>query len=130
MKIPEAKRAILVEQWTAIIEEQKASGMKIKPWCEKRGIKDHQFYYWQRIVRRNYLEKSSSALVKADTPTLVKVNMENAPDEQPKEAVAVSAAQNEPQFIRLQFKGSVLEIPAGSRAEDISEILRAVSLLC
>lgn len=131
MKIPEAKRAMLLEQWSAIVEEQKASGLKVKPWCEEHGIKDHQFYYWQRLVRRKYLEETSNAaLVKADNPALVKVNIESAPDEQPKEAVAVAANPIEPHCFRLQFKGSVLEIPTGSRAEDISEILRAVSLLC
>lgn len=38
MKISEAKRQVMLQQWTELIKEQKASGMKVNAWCKERGI--------------------------------------------------------------------------------------------
>jgi len=130
MKISEAKRKVMLQQWTTLIQEQKASGMKVNAWCKERGIGEGQFYYWQKQVRQTLLDSVSSP--DSSSAALVKVDINSAPDETPQRALL--PASHEPMTpqnaFRLQFKGSVLEIPAGSRAEDISEILRAVSLLC
>lgn len=116
MKISEAKRQVMLQQWTELIKEQKARGMKVNAWCKERGIGEGQFYYWQKQVRQTLLDSVSS------------------PDEAPQRALLPAPQGAEPtppqNVFRLQFKGSMLEIPSGSRAEDISEILRAVSLLC
>lgn len=38
MKILEAKRQVMLQQWTELIKEQKASGMKVNAWCKKHGV--------------------------------------------------------------------------------------------
>lgn len=132
MKISEAKRQVMLQQWTELIKEQKASGMKVDAWCKERGIGEGQFYYWQKQVRQTLLDSVSP--LNGDNAALVKVDINSAPDEVPQRALLPAPQGAEPtppqNVFRLQFKGSMLEIPAGSRAEDISEILRAVSLLC
>ena len=132
MKISEAKRQVMLQQWTELIQEQKASGMKVNAWCKERGIGEGQFYYRQKQVRQTLLDSLSP--LNGDNAALVKVDINSAPDEAPQRALLPAPQGAEPEtcqnVFRLQFKGSVLEIPAGSRAEDISEILRAVSLLC
>lgn len=45
MKISEAKRQVMLQQWTELIKEQKARGMKVNAWCKERGIGEGQFYY-------------------------------------------------------------------------------------
>lgn len=52
MKISEAKRQVMLQQWTELIQEQKASGMKVNAWCKERGIGEGQFYYWQKQGKR------------------------------------------------------------------------------
>ena len=59
MKISEAKRQVMLQQWTELIKEQKASGMKVNAWCKERGIGEDQFYYWQKQVRQTLLDSVS-----------------------------------------------------------------------
>lgn len=56
MKISEAKRQVMLQQWTELIKEQKARGMKVNAWCKERGIGEGQFYYWQKQVRQTLLD--------------------------------------------------------------------------
>lgn len=41
-----------LQQWDAIIQECRASGLMIKDWCQQNNIKKDHFYYWQRKVRQ------------------------------------------------------------------------------
>ncbi len=46
------------QQWLAIMEECLASGKPKTTWCRENGISNKQFFYWQRILRKEaYLEK-------------------------------------------------------------------------
>ena len=50
------------KQWTSIINECLASGMTKTAWCRANGISDKQFFYWQRILRKEaYIEMASSS---------------------------------------------------------------------
>lgn len=35
-------------KWAQRIEDQRASGLSIKRWCESKKIWSHAFYYWKR----------------------------------------------------------------------------------
>jgi putative transposase len=39
------------EQWTKIIQEQRASGKTVKAFCLERGLSRNAFFYWQRKLR-------------------------------------------------------------------------------
>lgn len=60
MKILEAKRQVMLQQWTERIKEQKASGMKVNARCKERGIGEGQFYYCQKQVRQTLPDSVSS----------------------------------------------------------------------
>ena len=60
MKISEAKRQVMLQQWTERIKEQKASGMKVNARCKERGIGEGQFYYCQKQVRQTLPDSVSS----------------------------------------------------------------------
>ena len=37
-----------LQQWAAIIQECRTSGMMIKDWCEENNISRDKYYYWQQ----------------------------------------------------------------------------------
>ena len=43
---------VRAEHWTRILNECMNSGMSKTAWCRANGISEKQFFYWQRILRR------------------------------------------------------------------------------
>ena len=60
MKLSEAKRQVMLQQWTELIKEQKASGMKVNAWCKERGIDE-------RLCRKLTLYSTNAPIMKGDT---------------------------------------------------------------
>lgn len=46
------KHEVIAERWAALIRERTDSGMTIKEWCQERNIKESQYYYWLRTLRK------------------------------------------------------------------------------
>ena len=46
---------VRAEHWTKILNECMNSGMSKTAWCRANGISEKQFFYWQRILRREAL---------------------------------------------------------------------------
>lgn len=53
------KKQLHMQQWTAIIEDRIASGLKIDEYCEKNQLSRNSYFYWLRKIRE---EMSTSAL--------------------------------------------------------------------
>ena len=51
---------VRIEHWTQIMKECLNSGMNKTEWCKANGISDKQFFYWQRILRKEAFEASES----------------------------------------------------------------------
>lgn len=47
---------VRAQQWTKIMNECINSGMSKTAWCKANGISDKQFFYWQRVLRREAFE--------------------------------------------------------------------------
>ena len=47
-----ATTEIRTEQWRQIVLEANGSSLTKKEFCRQNGIKEKQFYYWQRKIRR------------------------------------------------------------------------------
>ena len=43
---------VRAEHWTKILNECMNSGMSKTAWCRANGVSEKQFFYWQRILRR------------------------------------------------------------------------------
>ena len=43
--------------WANIIKEQKKSGLSAKSYCANSGIRENQFYYWQKKLREAACEE-------------------------------------------------------------------------
>ena len=93
------------QQWAALIQECKSSGMTNKDFCIQRGISEKSFYYWQRKFREQVVE--------AATPQLVQL-----------EAVSTST-----ELLQISFRGAELKLPAGVDMDAVVALLRSVQSL-
>ena len=55
--------------WRKILNECMNSGMSKTAWCRANGISEKQFFYWQRILRREAYESSQNPSLSAVTET-------------------------------------------------------------
>ena len=46
-----------MSHWAKIIKEQKESGLSAKSYCANSGIRENQFYYWQKKLREAACEE-------------------------------------------------------------------------
>ena len=52
----ELKHDVIAERWAMLIKERMDSGMTIREWCHERNIKESQYYYWLKTLRRKEVE--------------------------------------------------------------------------
>ena len=58
---------VRAEHWTRILNECMNSGMSKTAWCRANGISEKQFFYWQRILRREAYEAAQDPSLPAVT---------------------------------------------------------------
>ena len=56
---------VRAEHWAKIMNECINSGMSKTARCRANGISEKQFFYWQRILRREAFENSRNASLPA-----------------------------------------------------------------
>ena len=61
------KQDVRLQEWSAQIEAQQASGLTVQQWCMENGIKPKTYYYHLRKVREQFLD-SSPAIVPLNVP--------------------------------------------------------------
>ena len=66
-------RQVRIEHWTQIMNECLNSGMNKTEWCRANGISDKQFFYWQRILRKEAFAASTSKDLSVITASLPKL---------------------------------------------------------
>ena len=52
MKPREATKEYRLKEWAGILQVRKGSGLNIREYCKSAGISEHQYYYWQRELRK------------------------------------------------------------------------------
>jgi len=57
MNARQMKTKYRMAEWTALLQERAASGESIVAFCQERGIKKHQYFYWQRKLRETACEQ-------------------------------------------------------------------------
>lgn len=101
-----------LEQWTQIIKECTASGMPKKLWLAENGINEKQYYYWQRIVRKEVFSLMQTA-PKADIVEVI-------PTVSPIATVSEKASST-PLVIR--FGDVAVEVPDGASADTLRMVI-------
>lgn len=120
MTTREAKHAIRMREWSQMVKQCQESGMTVNEWCKQNDLKPTCYYYRLAQLRKEILNQNKlmpSTSQESSTPTLVKV------DVSPAEAIRNAPTE---QFFRLQYKSAILDIPVGTGAEDIAEVLKAM----
>ena len=54
------KQDVRLQEWSAQIEAQQASGLTVQQWCAENGIKPKTYYYHLKKVREQFLDSSPS----------------------------------------------------------------------
>ena len=65
--IASVKQEVRLQEWSAQIEAQQASGLTVQQWCVENGIKPNTYYNRLKRVREQYLQ-SSPAIVPLSVP--------------------------------------------------------------
>ena len=69
------KKQLHMQQWTAIIEDRIASGLKIDEYCEKNQLSRNSYFYWLRKIR----EEMSTSVLHDHNDSIPKIEV---PDEE------------------------------------------------
>ncbi|MCL2122354.1 MAG: hypothetical protein FWH28_08920 [Clostridiales bacterium] len=117
MKITEAKRTYRLQERMRLIQEQRESGISIRAWCATNNIKESNFYYFLREIRKAALQTNEGKSL-ATEQALVRIELPDSVN--PVEGNAFVAG------IRMQYKSARLDIPPGTRAEDLIVVLKAL----
>ena len=137
MTTREAMRAVRLREWTLMIQQRQESGLPATKWCKQNGISIDTYHYRLRQVRKAVLEYNELLPMKKDsqptTPVLVKVDT-SFPGEQAfhsgllpaDEVIPTCGSASKSSFFHLECNNAILDIPVGTRAEDIAEVLKAV----
>ena len=51
------KQEVRLQEWSAQVKAQQASGMTARQWCTENGIKPATYYYHLRLLREQCIEK-------------------------------------------------------------------------
>ena len=117
MGVQAMKHAALLQEWSAKIAECRSSGMSVKAWCAERGIAIKTYYYWEK----RFVTEATQHLT-LPAPTQAGLLMRVNPDTLPNEDVNSNGAG-----ITIRHGESVITLPAGSSAEAVAELVKALN---
>ena len=82
MRTNTVKREYRLAQWAQIIQERIASGLKVAEFCEMKGLKRDQYYYWLRILRETAYKRADRLQDRSEEltlPTFTEVKLSKVP---------------------------------------------------
>ena len=111
------KHAAKVQEWSVRIAECRSSGIGVKAWCREHGIALKTYYNWEReIVREATQQYALPAPAQGDM--LIRVN----PDAMP--GGGTIAVESD---ITIRHGESIISLPAGSSAEAVADLVKALN---
>lgn len=123
MTISEVKRQTRLTEWRNNIRDQQSSGLSIKEWCARNGLREPQYYYWLKLVREEAINN-----VEQDHPEAALIRIE--PDRLPVSPAALPTAASNPHAgIVVRYGSAAIEFPVGTQATEIAALLKALNAL-
>ena len=116
MKISEAKQTYRLQERMRLVQEQRESGMTVRAWCALNSVKESNYYYFLREIRKAALQSSTGK--EGAKQALVRIEL---PGDVSSAVGSVAGAA-----IRMQYRGAMLDIPPGTKAEDLTVVLKAL----
>ena len=115
--VQELKHAAKVQEWSARVAECRSSGIGVKAWCREHGIALKTYYNWEReIVREATQQYALPAPAQGDM--LIRVN----PDAMPGGGTVAIESD-----ITIRHGESIITMPAGSSAEAVADLVKALN---
>ena len=115
--VQELKHAAKVQEWSARVAECRSSGIGVKAWCREHGIALKTYYNWEReIVREATQQYALPAPAQGDM--LIRVN----PDAMPGGGTVAIESD-----ITIRHGESIITLPAGSSAEAVADLVKALN---
>ena len=94
-----------MENWSALIQECRASGLSNREFCRQNGSSEKSFYYWLRKLRGQAAEAAKGHLIKLGlTPT-------------------------EEDVLHIRYRGAELRLPCGVDMDTVAALLRSIQTL-
>jgi hypothetical protein len=115
--VTELKREAMLREWSARIAECRNSGKAVKAWCTEQGISAQTYYRWEK----RFVEKASQQLsLQASTQSgmLMRVNPDALPGG---DEAGIGSG------ITIRHGESVITLPAGSSAEAVADLVKALN---
>ncbi len=117
MGVRAIRHAALLQEWSTKIAECRSSGMSVKAWCGKQGIPVKRYYYWEKQFVAEATQHLSLP-APAQAGMLMRVNPDTLPSG---DANAIGSG------ITIRHGESVITLPAGSSAEAVAELVKALN---
>ena len=117
MSVQELKHAARLQEWSARVAECRSSGIGVKAWCAEHSIALKTYYNWEKQIVKAATQKYTLP-VPAQTGLFLQVN----PDTMPSGEMGT----NETGII-IRHGESVITLPAGSSAEAIADLVKALN---
>lgn len=98
MKLQDAKREAVLQQWREMVYDCRSSGQTVAAWCREHSMPTATYYRGQKLVweeeSRKLPEKVTGAqMIRAEERQLAPVDFEPVPYHEPQQADAAEAAQ-------------------------------------
>ena len=117
MGVQAMKHAVMLQEWSKRIAECRSSGKMVKAWCAQQGIAIKTYYYWEkRFVTEATRQMSLSAPAQAGQ--LIRINPDSMPGDDP----VVNGSG-----ITIRHGESIISLPAGSSAESVADLVKALN---
>ena len=115
--VQELKLAARMQKWSVKIAECRSSGMGVKAWCKSQGIAATTYYHWEkRFITEATQQLSLPASAQAGM--LMRINPDAMPGD---EMSSVTPC------ITIRHGESVITLPAGSSAEAVADLVKALN---
>lgn len=109
--------SVRMQEWSARIAECRNSGMSVRAKCNEQGVSVQTYYRWEK----RFVEKATRQLsLRAPTRAglLMRINPETMPGN---EMNTVGSC------ITIRHGEGVIALPAGSRAEAVADLVKALN---
>ena len=129
-----ATTEIRTEQWRQIVLEANGSSLTKKEFCRQNGIKEKQFYYWQRKIRRQESSRlrleatlapveSTSVVSSCSSSSFVTVNLSEPEDTS---SIPLSLSSTFHPELMIQMNGVNLFVVSSVHEETLQSVIRVL----
>ena len=127
-------KEIRTEQWRQIVLEANGSSLTKKEFCRQNGIKEKQFYYWQRKIRRQESSRlrleatlapveSTSVVSSCSSSSFVTVNLSEPEDTS---SLPLSLSSTFHPELMIQMNGVNLFVVSSVHEETLQSVIRVL----